>query len=114
MSGVQMPKWKSYTLPSWDQIHILRSPPKSIHTRKKERIDMSDVTYMVRNDDSRINEGVSYLQRGINPMVDVMYNNAGGGGGGRTNSMPNIQASNPYKVMKDGAFRPPIITLEDK
>ena len=112
-SGVQMPKWKSFTLPSWDQVHILREPPKSIHTRKKERVDMSNVNYMIRNDDSRINEGVSYLARGVNPMVDVMYNNVGGGGGGKTTSMPMIQASNPYKIMKDGAFRPPMFTQDD-
>lgn len=110
-SGVQMPKWKSYTLPSVEQIHILREPPKSIHTRKKERVDMSNVNYMLRNDDTRINEGVAYLQRGVNPHVDVMYNNSAGGN--RTTTMANIQASNPYKVMKDGAFRPPIFTQED-
>lgn len=110
-SGVQLPKWKSYTLPSVEGVHILREPPKSIHTRKKERVDMSDVTYMIRHDDSRINEGVSYLQRGVNPHTDVMYNNSGGGS--RTNTFQNIQASNPYKVMKDGAFRPPIFTQED-
>ncbi len=110
MSGVQMPKWKSYTMPSWELNHIARDPPKSIHTRKKERVEMGDVTYMIRNDDSRINEGVNYLARGVNPMVDVMYNNVGGGGGGKTNTMANIQASNPYKVMN---VRPPMFTQED-
>ena len=110
----QRPKWKSYTLPSVEPVPlILRDPPKSIHTRKKERVDMSNVTYMLRNDDTRINEGINYLQRGINPMVDVMYNNVGGGGGGRTLSLPTVQASLPYKIMKDGAFRPPLFTQED-
>ena len=52
----QRPKWQSYTLPSWDRPTILREPPKSIHTKKKERVEMGDVTYMIRNDDSRINE----------------------------------------------------------
>lgn len=113
-SGVQLPKWKSYTLGSWEQNNILREPPKSIHTRKKERVDISDTLYMIREgDDSRINEGVSYLARGVNPHVDVMYNNVGGGGGGHLTTMRNIQASNPYKVMKDGAFRPPMFTQED-
>jgi hypothetical protein len=74
-------------------------------------VDMSDVTYMIRTDDSRINEGVSYLARGTNPMIDVSYNNMGGGS--RTNTMANIQASNPYKVMAQGAFRPPLFTQED-
>ena len=113
-SGVALPKWKSYTMGSIEPPPlILRDPPKSIHTRKKERVDMSNVNYMIRNDDTRINEGVAYLQRGINPHTDVMYNNAGGGGGGRTTTMANVQASNPYKVMKDGAFRPPLFTQED-
>lgn len=108
MSGVQMPKLKSYTLYNPELIHVLRAPPSSIHTRKKERITDSDVLYMVRNDDTRINEGVSYLPRGINPMVDVSYNNMGGAS--RTNSMPNVQASNPYKVK---VFRPPLQRQED-
>ena len=108
MSGVQMPKLKSYTLYNPELIHVLRSPPSSIHTRKKERISESDVLYMIRNDDTRINEGVSYLARGTNPMVDVSYNNMGGAS--RTNSMPNVQASNPYKVK---VFRPPLQRQED-
>ncbi len=113
MSGVQFPKWKSYVLPSVEQVHILRAPPSSIHTRKKERVDMSDVEYMIRQDDSRINEGVSYLARGINPHTDVMYTNTNGLGGMTTNSLPNLQASNPYKAIKDGAFRPPEYFQED-
>lgn len=108
MSGVQMPKLKSYTLYNPELIHVLRSPPSSIHTRKKERITDSDVLYMIRNDDTRINEGVSYLARGTNPMVDVSYNNMGGAS--RTNSMPNVQASNPYKIK---VFRPPLQRQED-
>ena len=112
MSGVALPKWKSYTLPSVESFHIMRSPPSSIHTRKKERVDFSDVSYMVRNDDSRINEGISYLSRGINPMVDISYNNMGGGGS-RTNTMASIQSGNPYKAFKDGAFRPPEYKQED-
>lgn len=111
MSGIQLPKRQSYVLPSVESFHILRAPPSSIHTRKKERVDLSDITYMIRNDDSRINESVNFLARGTNPMIDVSYNNMGGGS--RTNTMPNIQASNPMKVIKDGAFRPPLFTQED-
>lgn len=113
-SGVQLPRKEraGVSLPSYELPElILRDPPKSIHTRKKERVDMSNVTYMLRSDDTRINEGVSYLQRGVNPMVDISYNNSGGGS--RTTTMSNIQASNPYKVMKNGAFRPPMFTQED-
>jgi hypothetical protein len=108
----QRPKWQSYTLPSWERPNILREPPKSIHTKKKERVEMGDVSYMIRNDDSRINEGISYLARGINPMVDVNYSNYGGNGAKLT-TMATPTATNPYKIIKDGAFRPPMMTQED-
>ena len=108
----QRPKWQSYTLPSWERPTILREPPKSIHTKKKERVEMGDVSYMIRNDDSRINEGISYLARGVNPMVDVSYSNYGGNGAKLT-TMATPTATNPYKIIKDGAFRPPIMTQED-
>jgi hypothetical protein len=108
----QRPKWQSYTMPSWERPNILREPPKSIHTKKKERVEMGDVTFMIRNDDSRINEGISYIARGVNPMVDVSYSNYGGNGAKLT-TMATPTATNPYKIIKDGAFRPPIMTQED-
>lgn len=115
-SGVQMPKWKSYTMPSWELNSIVREPPKSIFTRKKERVDMSNVNYMIRSDDSRINEGVSYLARGINPHIDVQYTNANytSGGSATTSLAPRGGGSNPMKAIKDGAFRPPLYFLEDR
>jgi len=111
--GLQMPKKKGLSMPSVESFHIMRAPPSSIHTRKKERVDFSDVTYMIRNDDSRINEGISYLQRGINPMIDVSYNTNGMGGSRLTTMSNSVQASNPYKVIKDGAFRPPTYNQEE-
>lgn len=106
--NVQLPKRRNFTMPSVESFHILRDPPKSIHTRKKERVDFSDVSYMVRNDSSRINEGISYLQRGVNNMVDISYNNTAGGS--KLMTMPQIQASNPYKVE---TVRPPMFRQED-
>jgi hypothetical protein len=116
MAGLQ---YSSYfkrggvNLPSRDEVHILRAPPSSIHTRKKERISDSDVQYMVRNDDSRINEGVQYIARGTNPHIDVMYTNSQGAGGSTTTSLTNIASTNPYKAFRDGAFRPPLFFQED-
>ena len=107
--GLQMPKKKGFVLGSWEQNHILRNPPSSIHTRKKERVDFADVKWML-NDQSRINESISYLARGTNPMVDVNYNLNTISGGSHTNSLPNIQSSNPYKVSN---VRPPMFTQED-
>lgn len=91
---------------------ILRDPVKSIHTRKHEPVNMSDVTYMVREQDDRINEAISYYAKGVNPMVEVSYSN----NSGSITQGPNVpngfiqETKNPYKIMKDGAFRPPIMT----
>lgn len=110
--SVQYAKPKgSIGLPSVEQIHILRDPPKSLWTKKKERVDMSDVTYMVREQDDRINENISYFGKGYNPMVEVQYSNQGstsrGPGAG---TLATNEVKNPFKVMKDGAFRPPLFT----
>jgi len=88
--------------------HILRDPPKSIYTRKYEPVNIADVMYMSRpgaegSDPTRINESINYIRRGINPMVKVMYGNAGGGS---TNSaLHNGQVKNPYRVE---VVRPPM------
>jgi len=102
-------------LPSIDQVHILREPPKSIHTRKKERVDFSDVSYMVRDDpQNRLSENINYIAKGTNPHIDVMYSNANfvSGGSRTTTNMGRTMGgggSNPYKALRDGAFRPPDI-----
>jgi len=101
------------TLPSWDQVSILREPPKSVHTRKKERVDFSDVSYMVRDDSqNRLSENINYIARGVNPHTDVVYTNYSAGGS-RTTTMNTPQATNPYKAIRDGAFRPPLYFQED-
>jgi hypothetical protein len=107
--AIQFPKRKGFVLISPEATHILREPPKSIHTRKKERIDESDVQYMIRSDDSRISENVLYVPRGSNPMADVNYNNYGGGS--RTTTFANVQAQNPLRL--SGVFRPPLQRQED-
>jgi hypothetical protein len=112
MACISYPKWKSYVLTSPDRPHIFRSPPSSIMTRKKEYVNLSDVTYNIRNDDSRINEAINYIARGSNPHVDTSYSNYGGNGA-TTLYLPHIASKNPYGVMRDGAFRPPMYTQED-
>lgn len=101
------PKWKSYTLPSRDNIHIFRDPPKSIHTRKKERVEFGDVEHWLREDESRIDENIKMYARGVNPSVEVSYSNHGN----PTHSLNIGSASNPYKVNK--SFRPPIFRQAD-
>jgi hypothetical protein len=101
------------SLPSWERIHIYRDPPKSVFTRKKERVDEADVMYMTRpdgpsSDPSRINQGVQYFQRGVNPSVEVNYQNFGAGGS-RSSSGDNTQAGSIYKL---DVVRPPINPVE--
>ena len=99
------------TLPSvesWgENMNILRDPPSSIHTRKIDKVgETSEITQMIQESGDRICEGISVYARGVNPMVSVSYDNNGKNGGQTTNS--GKQSFLPYRVMRDGAFRPPI------
>jgi len=121
------------TLPSaegWGgSMNILRDPPKSIHTRRIDKVGQtSDITAMVDDSGNRVCEGINVYARGVNPMVSVSYNNVGNNGGqgsGAVYGGSNIPGSNnmlaggrtqaylPYRVMRDGAFRPPVVTQAD-
>lgn len=94
-----------------DNIHIFRDPPKSIYTRKKERVEWGDVKAFVENDTSRYDEGLLKFNKGVNPSVAVEYQNTSAGS--RTTTLPNREAKNPYTVMKEGSFRPPLFRQED-
>lgn len=96
------------TLPSVESwgtnMNIIKDPPKSITTRKKERV--GDSIALAQSYDSstdRIQESIRVYARGVNPSVSVSYNNSDGG----------TQASLPHTIMKGGAFRPPVLTQED-
>jgi hypothetical protein len=116
MSGagfIQYPKWKHVTLPSVELPHIYKDPPHALWTRKKERVSEQDVMYMSRpdgedSDPSRINEGIQYLQRGINPAVEIEYQNYNAGGSRTLHSSPG-QVFNPYRVE---VVRPPLFPVE--
>jgi hypothetical protein len=92
--------------------HIFRDPPKSLYTRKYEPVNVADVMYMTRpdgvgSDPTRINENIQYIRRGINPMVKVMYGNAGAAS--TNSSLGNFQVSNPYKIE---VVRPPMYPIQ--
>ena len=79
---IRMKQRGGVALPSREEFFIYRQPPSAIHTRKHEPVDIADVTYMVRpdgsgSDPSRINEAIQYYSRGVNPSVEVNYNNLG-------------------------------------
>ncbi len=107
MACVQYPKLLSYTLQSREDSHIFRDPPRSIHTRKKERVGPADSAHLIREDNSRINEGVRNYAAGVNPLVEIDFQNRTQ----TTTTIPYMQASNPYKVNK--SFRPPLFRQED-
>lgn len=104
------------TLPSVDSwgtnMNILRDPPKSITTRKIDKVsDTSSITNMVDGSGDRVCEAISLYARGVNPSVSVSYNNFSNNAGSRQGSvLGQGQAYLPYRVARDGAFRPPIVT----
>jgi hypothetical protein len=111
------------TLPSVDgwssNLNILRDPPKSYYTRKIDKVgETSSITEMVDESGSRSCEAVQVYARGVNPFVSVSYSNAGSNGGQRaggiTSGINQGQAAKlPYRIMEDGAFRPPVLLQED-
>lgn len=109
------------TLPSNDgwgtNMNILRDPPKSIHTRRIDKVgDTSSITEMVDESNDRACEAIQVYARGVNPFVSVSYNNHGNNGGQRSGGIQvggQQAAKLPYSIMKNGAFRPPVLTQED-
>ena len=97
-------------------MNIMKDPPRSIMTRRIDKVGQtSSITSMVDDSSDRACEAINMYARGVNPMVSVDYGNAGNNGGRNGSavaSSASSMASLPYKVIKDGAFRPPIIPLE--
>jgi len=107
-------------LPSVDSwgtnMNILRDPPKGIHTRQINRVgSTSNITEMIDDSGSRSCEAILQYARGVNPMVSVDYSNYGSNGGQRSSVFSNNgkQAYLPYRVVRDGSFRPPILSQYD-
>jgi hypothetical protein len=117
------------TLPSieggFGTLNIARDPPKSYFTKYKPKVfDTNLLTEMIDASGDRACESILKFGRGRNPMVSVSYSNNGSNGGqyrfGSGNSSDtapltfsgSAQAYLPYRVMREGAFRPPIIPPE--
>lgn len=129
---ISMPKLESVTLPSvvggLGSMNILKDPPKGIFTRRIDKV--GETSLLVDWVDSsitgsRICEVIKPYERGKNYMVDVEYGNNSSSGGvihqyngltsDRVNSSSvyNTQAKLPYRIMREGAFRPPVISQFD-
>lgn len=103
------------TLPSIESwgtnMSILKDPPKSIYTRRIDKVGQtSDITATIDAGTDRACEAILQYARGVNPSVSVSYNNTQSMSGVLTNNSGNSQAFLPYRVARDGAFRPPINT----
>jgi hypothetical protein len=106
------------TLPSaegWgSNLNILKDPPKSIHTRRIKTVGSNnDVLDEVGDSGNRIGEYINVYARGVNPSVSVSYSNTGSNSNGSMAVGGQTHAKLPYRIMRDGAFRPPILTQED-
>jgi len=121
------------TLPSVESwgtnMNILRDPPKSIMTRRINKVgETSSITEMIDDSGDRAAEAILVYPRGINPMVSVSYSNYGNNGGsGQAGSLTglnnafttlsgatsNTQAFLPYRIMNGQSFRPPIQSPQD-
>ena len=77
---------RNITLPSvssWGtNMNILRDPPKSITTRKIDKVGQNmDIIEMQDDSGSRITNHLQVYSRSLNPGVSVSYNNYGNNGG---------------------------------
>jgi len=109
------------TLPSVESwgtnMNILRDPPKSIMTRRINKVgETSSITEMIDASGDRACEAIRVYARGVNPSVSVSYSNVGNNGGQRSGGIESgggRSSKLPYTIMRDGAFRPPVLLQED-
>ena len=82
--------------------NILKDPPKSIMTRRIDKVNQDgSLNEMMYDSGDRFAEGLNVYARGVNPMVSVSYGNSDG-----------TPVKMPYRIIRDGAFRPPILRQE--
>ena len=106
------------TLPSVDSwgtnMNILKDPPQSIHTRYKNTVGSNnEILDEIDDSSNRIGEYIKVFARGVNPSVSVSYSNTGSNNNGSISVGGQTHAKLPYRIMRDGAFRPPVYTQED-
>lgn len=100
-------------------MYIKKEPTKSIMTRKIDKVGDSNIVLdALANSNDRFCEAINTYARGVNPSVSVSYSNYGNNGGQKSGGIlsksigSSKQAYSPYTIMRDGAFRPPIMTQE--
>ena len=103
------------TLPSVEMglgtMNILKDPPKSIMTRKIEKVgENNDLANIIGDSNDRAEEYITQYARGVNPMVGVSYSNHGTNGGSNGVLANRTAAKMPYTLGAAGFnFRPPVV-----
>lgn len=93
--------------------NILRDPPKSVFTRKIDRVGSNNNLLQEMNgSEHRIREMINPYARGVNPHIEVEFGNHGQGGG--LTSISGTQSKLPYRVLNNGAFRLPSSMFEQR
>jgi len=93
---MQMPKWKTFTMESYEIPQIYREPPKAVFTNKSQKVTEADVQWMTRpdgdySDPTRLNEKIRVYPKGVDPVAKIKY------------------GTNPYKLQ---VIRPPEVAAE--
>jgi hypothetical protein len=95
----------------WNMNHsVIREPPKSGTCRRIDKVDdTNEYLLRVAEGTDRFNDAIQLYPRGINHAVGVNYSNSGSG----VTSFHQGQSYLPYRVNREGSFRPPIVPLSD-
>lgn len=95
---------------SWNSDNsIIRAPPSGYTTLRRDKV--TDSAWLLDELDKSEDRAMDYITpyaRGVNPFVAVSYNNSSYGSGSLSGSSGQ-QAKLPFRVMNNGAFRPPIL-----
>lgn len=75
---MQMPKWKTFTMESYEIPHIYREPSKAVFTTKVDKVNEADVQWMIRPDGqyadpTRLNEKIRVYPKGVDPVSKIKY-----------------------------------------
>jgi hypothetical protein len=126
---IAYPKQVHVTLPSVEgfngTFNITRDPPKGIYTRYNPKVGVNNnLLDAVGGSGDRVCDTIQKYARGINPAVAVDYSNYGTNGGAVRYRYGSTTANAPasftqnapkyaYRILQDGAFRPPVLAPTD-
>jgi len=95
-----------------NQHNIMKDPSKSIHTKRKDKVNMGAITELMTQEcNDRFQDSITVYARGVDPHGGSVMSNAANHAGANINGSTVVnqgkQASLPYKIMREGDFRFP-------